>query len=127
VGDVRIDEPVLTLLSGLQDRHDRRLVKSAVLGGVGATVRALRSGTGEAVADLARPWDVPNLVEEAVRVPAAAFDDVVVVLLRPSGIREVRGRGRSDQRAWRASSPTAVASTRRLSRRWSVSAVKSMS
>jgi hypothetical protein len=63
VGDVRIDEPVLTMPSGLKDRHDRRLAKSAVLGGVGAAVRALRSGTRETVTDLARPWDVPKLVE----------------------------------------------------------------
>jgi len=71
------------MLSGLKDRHDRRLAKSAVLGGVGAAVSALRSGTREAVADLARPWDVPKLVEEAVRIPAAAFDDVVVVDVQP--------------------------------------------
>jgi len=35
------------------------------------------------VADLARPWDVEPLVEAAVRIPAAAFDDVVVVDLQP--------------------------------------------
>ena len=83
MGDVRIDEPVLTMLSGLKDRHDRRLAKSAVLGGVGAGVEALRSGTREAVAELARPWDVPKLVEEAVRIPAVAFEDVVVVDVQP--------------------------------------------
>jgi len=83
VGDVRIDEPVLTMLPGLKDRHDRRLVKSAVLGGVSAAVTALRAGTREAVAALARPWDVEPLVEAAVRIPATAFDDVVVVDLQP--------------------------------------------
>ena len=71
------------MLSGLKDRHDRRLAKNAVLGGVKAAVKALRSGTRDAVADLARPWDVEPLVEGAVRIPAAAFDDVEVVDVRP--------------------------------------------
>lgn len=115
VGDVRIDESVLAVFAELKDRRDRRLSKSAALGGVAAAVHALSAGTREDIESVARPWDVQALVEASVRSSPHAFDDVVIVEVRADADPltllarlgdgshlMLRGAGDREISAWRA-------------------------
>ncbi len=112
---MRIDEPVLAVFSELKGRQDRRLAKSAALGGVGAAVKALRSGKREDLEAVARPWDVQALLEASARLSVRALDDVVVVgvhadadpltlvaRLGDDSHVVLRGAGERETSAWRA-------------------------